>query len=487
MNESINPSPFLWAIGVAQPTTLEYAHAFLKNAIQSESDLLTLEEINELSKFALNEGLIEIVSKKNKLYSLTLEGGVFIGKGLRLLRDKNRLLLLKSFRRAKLLKESSPRWSKAGEAPVNMYSSALKVAPRPEVPLASGPPPQHQRNFWPRVSEQFYIGLIFGELSPPTPPIRLNFYSRNSFPEVSDTTSAIDALSLCIGVSPRLLGSMCHAQPNHYRTFTLRKKSGGTRTINSPRAFLKTVQYWINDYLLERLPIHDTCFSYRKKISVKNNAYVHLNKKYILCVDINDYFGSITTKDVWDMLSGFGFSRELSAVMSQLMTLDGVLPQGAPTSPAISNSFLYDFDVDVFDWCSSKKISYSRYSDDLTFGFDSIECVDSLKELIIRLLSNKGLSLKETKTRVMSSHQRQMVTGVVINNGVLRPSRKFRKMVRAAFFNAHSRGDIGSISKLRGYFNYLSSFEYGDTSQNLIEYSRILLHLEKTKIKFVSS
>ena len=82
MDDNVNPSPFLWAIGVAQPTTLEYAHAFLKKATQSERDILTLEEINNLSTFAMDAGLIEVVSKKNKLYSLTLEGGVFFGKGL---------------------------------------------------------------------------------------------------------------------------------------------------------------------------------------------------------------------------------------------------------------------------------------------------------------------------------------------------------------------------------------------------------------------
>lgn len=478
MDDNVNPSPFLWAIGVAQPTTLEYAHAFLKKATQSERDILTLEEINNLSTFAMDAGLIEVVSKKNKLYSLTLEGGVFIGKGLRLLRDKNRLLLLKAFRRDKLRQESLPTRSKAGEAPAVMNSSALKVAPRPEVSLASGPPPQNQRNFWPRVSEQFDIGLIVGELSP---PIRLNFYSRNSFPDVSDSISAIDALSLCIGISPRLIGSMCHAQPNHYRTFTLRKKSGGTRTINSPRAFLKTVQYWIKDYLLYRLPVHDACFSYRKGLSVKNNACVHLNKKYILCVDINDYFGSITNKCIQGMLYNFGFHREISDVLSQLMTLDGVLPQGAPTSPDISNSFLYDFDVKMYDWCSTNKISYSRYSDDLTFGLDSIEEIDRLKEFVASSLSKQGLSLKEEKTRIMSSNHRQMITGVVVNNGILRPSRKFRKMVRAAFFNAHSHSDIDSIRKLRGYFTYLSSFEDGDSLENLTKYLKILNRLEKTK------
>lgn len=483
MDENFNPRPFLWAIGMAQPTTLDYAHAFLKKVTQSESDLLTIEEINNFSKFALDAGLIEVVSKKNKLYSLTNEGGVFIGKGLRLLRDKNRLLLLKSFRRAKLTQESSPTGNLAGAAPVVRNSSALKAAPRPEVSLASGPLPQNQRNFWPRVSEQFNIGLIVGELSP---SINLNFYSRNIFLEVSDSISAIDALSLCIGVSPRLIGSMCHAQSNHYRTFTLMKKSGGTRTINSPRAFLKTVQYWIKDYLIYKLPVHDACFSYRKGLSVKNNACVHLNKKYILCVDIDNYFGSIKTEFIHAMLHKFDFSMELSEVLSQLMTLDGSLPQGAPTSPDISNSFLYDFDVTVSDWCSAHNVSYSRYSDDLTFGLDSIDVIGDLKDFVINSLLRLGLRLKEEKTRVMSCNNRQMITGVVINNGTPRPSRKFRKMVRAAFFNAQDLGDVSSIKKLRGYLNYLSSFEGGDTSENIAKYSKIISSLEEIKIKMTN-
>lgn len=116
-------------------------------------------------------------------------------------------------------------------------------------------------------------------------------------------------------------------------------------------------------------------------MSVKNNACVHLNKKYILCVDIDNYFGSIKTEFIHAMLHKFDFSMELSEVLSQLMTLDGSLPQGAPTSPDISNSFLYDFDVTVSDWCSAHNVSYSRYSDDLTFGLDSIDIIGDLKIL----------------------------------------------------------------------------------------------------------
>ncbi len=415
--------------------------------------------------------LIELVSQKNNLYILTIKGGEFIGKKLRLLRDKNRLFLLKNIRNDSVFSKGSPDKKMVGVSPSDLFSSTLKVAPRPEVSLSSGPLPQTQRYFWPRVSEQLKIGSVSGE---PLPNIKLNFYSKNLMPAITDEYSAVDVLSVLIGVSPRLLSGFIKAPQNHYRHFSLVKKTGGLRPISSPKIFIKTVQYWILDYLLFRLPQHEFCFSYKKGFSVKNNATIHLDAKYILCVDIENFFGNINRHQIKNLLVKNKFNNDIADAISGIVTLDDSLPQGAPTSPILSNAYLYEFDDEIRNLCSKNDAKYSRYADDLTFSSDSPEKLQDILSQIPEYLLRFNLKLNTKKTRLISRNNCQVITGIAINNGTLRPCRKFRKKIRAAFYQAYQNNNIDALPKLRGYINYLKSFDNGDTDYNFSMYQSII-------------
>ena len=479
MNSELNHKTFIWALGVIQPATPNEVQNFVIEMLLKQP--IKEFDIETTVKKLLDESFIRCVSKKNKLYSITHEGDEFLGNKLRALKDKERLYLLKSLRNVSFANKGASERNTGGASPLKQARSSTKVSPRPEVSLSSGPLPQTQRNFWPRVYWQLNIG------SKPEAPLtstHLNFYSANSIPSKFDSIDdAVITLSELVGVSSYLLKDFCNHTEKYYRDFEIPKKSGkGVRAISAPRAFLKTIQYWILDYFLIRLKEHDSCYSYRKNKSIKDNANVHLNRKFILCMDVESFFDNITVKQVAKCFVENKIEPQLAALFAKIVTLNGALPQGAPTSPVISNSHLYEFDELFSKYCIDNNLSYSRYADDLTIGSDDYGPLKKVENLISEKLSSYQLKLNQKKTRIVSSNSCQIVTGVAINNGELRPSRKHRKEVRALFHKAEVEKNVEILPKLYGHLNYLKSFNNGDTPKNIQKYQSIIDKLKNIDI-----
>ena len=197
---------------------------------------------------------------------------------------------------------------------------------------------------------------------------------------------------------------------------------------------------------------------------------------YVTNIDIENFFGSIEVSDVQTLLIRNGMSEVSAALVARLVTKDGVLPQGAPTSPAISNLCLVEFDQIMLTDCQRQNLRYSRYADDITIsGADRDAVVAMIQVARERLLGEYGLRLNEDKTRIASRHGQQKVTGLVVNEKAL-PPRKFRRRVRAAFHNAYKqdRIDIDCYRHLVGYLSYLKSFAELRGTLELTEYERIL-------------
>ncbi|KXI27036.1 retron St85 family RNA-directed DNA polymerase [Paraglaciecola hydrolytica] len=479
MIDVMNSKVFVWALGVIQPAKPEEVLDYLLKVFASEKQKDFKVEIGPTLSIVLEQGLVHCVSKKNNLYSVKHAGDDFLGNKLRVLKDKERLYLLKSMRDVNFLSKGASERNMGGVSPPGRLRSSTKVSPRPEVPLSLGPLPQNQRNFWPRVYQQLGIG---SKTEAPLQPINLNFYSVNTLPEIKSRSEAIFAASELIGVSSYLLRDFCNSKEKYYRKFEIAKKSSNeSRVINAPRVFIKTTQYWIQDYFFYRLRQHDSCFSYRKKVSIKNNASVHLNKKFILCLDIESFFDNITKMQVISCIAKSKVNVHLAELFADIVTLNGCLPQGAPTSPIISNSHLYEFDEKIFEYCSSAGMSYSRYADDLTIGANKYDSLKTLEKVVKTELETLGLSINRKKTRIISSNSCQVITGLAINNGEIRPTRKYRKEIRALFYKADDAIDIELLPKLCGHLNYIKSFKNGDTKKNIEKYQLIIDKLKKSK------
>jgi retron-type reverse transcriptase len=263
----------------------------------------------------------------------------------------------------------------------------------------------------------------------------------------------------------------------HYRTFSIRKSGGGKRPIESPRTFLKVIQWLLLDFLFaDRLKLAETAHAFRAGRSVVTNAQSHRGFNFVGNVDIAEFFNSISFDHVRTLLIQSAFSANEASLMAVLCTKAGHLPQGAPTSPLISNALLFELDERFSAHSRELRCNYTRYADDITISGPSHEAVTSLIEGVSGFLIGRyNLMLNPHKTRIASSHGRQMVTGAVVNTKV-QPPRNYRRQVRAIFCNAqrNPREFFDRISELLGYIGYLSQYPALLEDPSLTRYRQIV-------------
>lgn len=242
------------------------------------------------------------------------------------------------------------------------------------------------------------------------------------------------AFGAILGINPKLLTAMAKFPDKYYREFTIAKKSGGQRTILAPRTFLKTIQKYIANEILELRSLGDHVTGFVKHKGIIDNGAIHKGAPYLLNVDLADFFGSIKELHVRQLFESFGFSSEVARLFTGLCTYRGSLPQGAPTSPAISNLVFADADTEILDLSASHRLAYSRYADDLTFsGQEPIS--QSFVHALASQVSLYGFRLNPQKTRFAKPGQAKFVTGMVVNEKV-HPARELRRRLRATFHQA---------------------------------------------------
>lgn len=245
-----------------------------------------------------------------------------------------------------------------------------------------------------------------------------------------------------------------------YYSYYIKKKSGKFRAIDSPNKELKGVQRWINTNYLDRIVLPDCVHGFRKNHSIRTNASPHLGRKYIYCIDLKDFFPTITFSTVQNLFKKLSFSDEASTVLANLCTYKGYLPQGAVTSPSISNIIFSTIDDQIQSLCSKKRVSYTRYADDLSFSSNNkqvlIETVDIVKSEII---SKSIFKINETKSRLMSGQKANIVTGLRLNSNKLSIGNKKKKLLRAKLHDYIINNNTTDENKLLGDLAFLRSIE----------------------------
>ena len=273
-------------------------------------------------------------------------------------------------------------------------------------------------------------------------------------------------LSTFIGIDSELVNDVCEDQYKidiHYRKFKIKKRNGSARMIYAPRTYLKVVQWWILDNILNCVKFDKNIFGFVPGRNIVQNAEFHFGAKHILNVDIKDFFPSITIDQVKKIFLEFGYSEDVSNMLSQICCLKNRVPQGAPTSPALGNLVFKDLDHKLTFLSDSRGLKYSRYADDLTFS--STEWIDdSFLYEVTNIINIAGFQVNRKKTRFAGPQDRLEVTGVVINNKI-QPSRKWRKRVRAILNRYRKQGRITqyNLSYLYGIIGV--SGQYKDSHQ----------------------
>ncbi|MEX8497508.1 MAG: reverse transcriptase domain-containing protein [Leptothrix ochracea] len=234
-----------------------------------------------------------------------------------------------------------------------------------------------------------------------------------------------------------------------YRAFPIKKRDGGIRIIHEPSQALKNLQLKALEYLQKQQNIVRPCVhGFVKGRSILTNAQAHCDREasFLLNIDLKDFFPSITFFRVRGIFQKppFSFSFEVATVFAQLCTHNGSLPQGAPTSPYLSNLVCRSLDRDLMALAKRHRCTYTRYADDMTFSF-SVRSASILPEKICRfdggavvlgedlraIISRHTFSINEKKTRISSRNTRQEVTGLIINK-FPNVSRRFVDEVRGA-------------------------------------------------------
>lgn len=242
----------------------------------------------------------------------------------------------------------------------------------------------------------------------------------------------------------------------YYRYYKIPKKNRGIRKIQEPLPNLKSIQHWILFNILYKIDSSNYAKAYIKNKGLKDNLKFHKNQKKVYSIDIEDFFSNITYDKVCNIFEDVGYSDSMSKYLSKLCCLKNTLPQGAPTSPYISNLIMKDIDKEIGKYCVEKKIRYTRYADDLTFSGDFDE--KELTILVKDLLSKEGFKLNTDKTKLMLNSQRQIVTGVLVNKK-LQLTKEKRRELRQILYFINKYGLDSHIEKTgmnkRNYLDYL--------------------------------
>jgi RNA-directed DNA polymerase len=202
--------------------------------------------------------------------------------------------------------------------------------------------------------------------------------------------------------------------PNYfYRDFEVAKKNGSKRLISEPLPSLKEIQIWILRNILYKVPISAFAKAYRPSVTLLENLRFHKNQPKVFTLDLENFFPSIRVEAIENEFLKLGYSKIVSKLLSKLCTRNGTLPQGAPTSPYLSNLVFKEADAAIAAYCKEHKIRYTRYADDMNFSgdFDENELLQKVTENVEKM----GLRINAKKTKLMTTGMRQTVTGVVVN------------------------------------------------------------------------
>lgn len=265
----------------------------------------------------------------------------------------------------------------------------------------------------------------------------LRIYKEIALPYILN----IDHLASVCGMSPKQLHLFVSNKRKAYSTFKLPKKMGGFRSIDAPSKNMKLVQRWILDNILYKLNPGEYAHGFIPKKSIVTNASVHVGQEVVLGIDLTDFFPSITFSRVLGFFRSIGYSDEISYVLGELCTFNWRLPQGAPTSPMISNLIAWRMDIKLSKFCYKRKLNYSRYADDITISGG--KNLPKYKILIFRMIEQEGFLINLDKVRLHDSGSSQRVTGLVVNEKVTL-GREKKKLLRAIVHDIVKNGHVAA-------------------------------------------
>ncbi|MFL4469050.1 retron St85 family RNA-directed DNA polymerase [Tateyamaria armeniaca] len=280
----------------------------------------------------------------------------------------------------------------------------------------------------------------------------------------------IELLSRTAKIPEAKLLSLSESASRRYKVYTIPKRTGGERVIEHPSRELKAIQRWIVQALIGRFPLHESATAYRKGTGIRLNAERHRKTKFTNRYDFASFFPSFSQARVVQYISkqaqavGIELSERDLEFIGNIVCRNGRLTIGAPSSPAITNAMMFEFDRRMHEECHAKGLVYTRYADDLFVSSYEPGQLDGLEKVIVqnkRGIPHIRLRLNHQKTAYLSKKYRRVITGVVITPQHTLSIGRERKREVKALIHHWVKGEIDpkSFFYLRGLFSFAIDIE----------------------------
>ena len=276
-----------------------------------------------------------------------------------------------------------------------------------------------------------------------------------------------------------------------YHQFKIPKKNGGHRKIASPSKKLKKIQEELKYLFYEIYPSKPSAHGFAKNKSIVTNAKRHLDKKFIFNVDLSDFFGSIHFGRIRNLFKSnpFNFNNSVATILAQICCFANSLPQGAPTSPVLSNMIAWKLDSQLQNLAKMTNGTYTRYADDISFSFTTIKSRLPQEIVILRdheaspghalthIIEENGFFINYDKVRLCSRYSRMEVTGLTVNE-LPNVRRKYVRQLSSMLYAWRKHG----YELAENEFN-----EKYDTRYRASGNPKSFLHVLKGKLAFLRS
>lgn len=276
-------------------------------------------------------------------------------------------------------------------------------------------------------------------------------------------------LAHCAGVPYQYLNKVVSRTVDPYRVFPIKKRSGGKRYICAPEPMLQQMQRWIHDHILysngSLCSIATQATAFLPDTNHCVNAKRHLGAKWLIKIDIQDFFESISERQVYRVFRSFGYSSLVSFGLTRVCTRAlyrqdrrltkkvkrwqnnaeykfsnnptiGYLPQGAPTSPVLANLVCRELDKNLSDLAAGSFLTYSRYADDMVFSGDFSDRREAIEFLnrAIQVVTKQGFRINRLKTGIRQAGSRRIVTGLLVDGDKVRVPKQYKDQIKQELY-----------------------------------------------------
>lgn len=269
-----------------------------------------------------------------------------------------------------------------------------------------------------------------------------------------------------LGLNEDFILNIARSANRRYKIYSIPKRSGESRTISHPSKKLKLIQNALLQNVLNKLLVHDSVYSYKRGININDLAKLHVQNRFLLRTDFQDFFPSLTKKDIQALLEKNikELTTEDIEFITNIVCKSGALTIGAPSSPFLSNALLYELDAHWYEFSKEKSIVYSRYADDIYFSTNIPNLLDQHYEdfrIYIKKLKNPRLKINAAKTIYTSKKRRRIVTGLILTSeNTVSIGRKRKREIKSLIYQYTNNAlDDKQILSLNGYLNFANMIE----------------------------